>query len=201
MRKIMQGTLAAALLLSLTAGYSNAAGTSVSVGLSDFTVIGYHGMGIGAAVNVPFGTSGWLFNVDGRYEFGNYKEEDSSIVPTETFEEKVSGFRVRGGVDHEAEVGPGNLYFGTGLSYASHKIKSELTGFPEVESEPYNVFGINSRLGASMPLGSGGGIALFGQVENTLGWGSFEDGDFKVTQTDVLNGYQFGLRYRIGYGQ
>jgi hypothetical protein len=195
--KITQGTLAAAILLSLTAGVASAQGINVSVGLSDFTVFEFHGMGVGGAVNVPFGDGGWSFNVDGRYELGNFKIEDESVVPTETLEQKLSGFRFRGGVDHEVEVGPARMYMGTGLSYASHKVTTEETGFPEVETEPYNVFGINSRLGGSVPLGSGAPIELFGQYENTLGWGSVEDDNEKLTQTDVTNGFQLGLRYRV----
>lgn len=196
MKKLTQG-LAATLLLSLSAGMANAASPSFSVGLSNFTVIGYHGMGFGAAANIPFGANGWAFNVDGRFEMGNYKEEDSSGPTTDTFEEKLSGFRVRGGVDHSVMVGPVTMFAGTGVSYASHKIKSESTGSPEVESEPYNVFGINSRIGGSIPLGAENALEMFVQLENTLGWGSYEEDDFKVNQTDSQNGAMIGLLYRL----
>lgn len=197
MKRFVQGVLAAAFLLSLSAGPGHAAGTAIGVGLSNFTVIGYHGMGVGAFATVPFGANGWAFNVDGRFEMGNYKEEDSSGPTTDTFEERLSGFRVRGGVDHSVMVGPVTMYAGTGVSYASHKITTEFTGSPEDESEPYNVFGISSRIGGSLPFGEGNPLEMFVQLENTLGWGSFEDGDFKVNQTDSQNGAMIGLLYRM----
>jgi len=198
MKKIMQGLLAATLLLSLAAFAAQAdptTATSIGVGMSGRTVLDFHTMGFGANVNIPFREGRWAANADARYELSNYKEEDSSGPTTDTFEQKFTGYQIRAGIDRQVEVGPAVFYCGPGLSYSSHKIKTMQTGFGDVESEPYSVFGINSRLGSAVPLSSNDNLQLFGQFEHTLGWGSYEENNFKVTQTDVSVGYQMGLRY------
>lgn len=197
MSKFLKGTLAAALLLSLTAAPSFA--SSVGIGVSNNSVGfpgwgGAHLVGIGASVNIPFSGGSKQFNADGRYEFGNYKEEE----PGDEFEGKVTGFRARIGVDHVVPVGGAQIYMGSGLSYSSHKLEVTQTGFGDFESESYSVIGVNSRLGVSGPFGEGSNLSWFGQVENTFGWGSYEEGDLKVTQNDNTNGFQGGIMIHFG---
>lgn len=195
MSKFLFRALVALLLLSLSAGVSMAAG--VSIGVSNNSVFGDHVVGIGAGVNLPFNGGHQQFNVDGRYEFGNYKEEDDGPPPT-TYEEKVSGFRVRAGVDHVIMMGAAHVFLGSGFSFASHKFKFDFTGSPEVESDPYSVFGVNSRFGAAGPISEGSNVWWFGQFENTFGWGSVDDSGTKYTQNDNTNGFQGGILIHFG---
>lgn len=199
MSKFVKGMLAATLLLSLTAGTSMA--SSVSIGISNNTVwegssSGSHVIGIGAGVNIPLNQTKQI-NVDARYEFGTYKEEEDG-PPSYEYEEKVSGFRIRVGADHLVQTGMATIYMGSGLSYATHKWDITETGFGDFESESFSVFGVNSRIGVSGPFGEGSNISWFGQVENTFGWGSYEEDDGKITQNENTNGFQGGIMVHFG---
>jgi hypothetical protein len=197
MSKFVKGTLAALLLLSLTAGSALATGISIGVSNASVGFPGWgenHEIGLGAGLNLPFSGGSKQFNIDGRYELGSYKEEDAG----DEFKGTVTGFRVRAGVDHVVPVGGAQIYVGSGLSYATHKLEVTETGFPDFESESYSVFGVNSRVGVSGPFSPGGSLSWFGQVENTFGWGSLEEGDVKVTQNDNTNGFQAGIIIHFG---
>jgi hypothetical protein len=198
MYRFFKGAMVAAVLVSLTTGSAQAdqeASTSIGVGLSNFTVLDFHAMGIGANVSIPFRENRWAFSAGMTWDFSNYKEEDSSGPTTAEFEQKLSGYRLRAGVDRQIPVGPALFYCGTGLHYSSHKYEQKVTGSPDFESEPYSVFGLSNRTGSSIPLSGNPNIALYGQINNTVGFGSYEEGDFKLTQTDVTMGGEMGVRW------
>jgi hypothetical protein len=158
-------------------------------------------MGFGVDVSVPFRENRWAWTLGGAYNSGNYKQEDNTPGNTFEYKETLSGYNIRGGLDRQVNVGPALLYCGSGLFYSSHKFKVEDTGSPDFESEPYNVFGISSRMGSRVPISSNPNIELFGQINNTVGFGSIDEPngpDTKISQTDVNTGGEMGLRVNFG---
>lgn len=117
--------------------------------------------------------------VSGAVAFGSIKLEDSGPPPTEeTF--TLSGFRIRVGGDRVGQVGDRfTVYFGPGVEYQTAKVKVEETGFPDVETESSTTFGINGRVGGIMWLSDAVGIS--GEISNSLGFASYEEGDLKLT--------------------
>lgn len=196
MNKALKGVLAAALLTLTYAAVARAdrtESTSFGIGVSSGTVQGEHLIGIGGRFDIPFAAGKRSVNVSGAYEFGNYKDEDSSPPPT-TYETNTSGYRIRVGVDHQMAIGDrGMVYLGPGVSYASHKYKQKITGAQDFTSEPYQVWGIPCRLGVAIAATEA--MEAFAQVEQTFGWGSFEQTTEKITQTDVMTGFTLGVRF------
>jgi hypothetical protein len=198
MAKELKVLLAAGLLLFSSAALVRAeggSGPSLGFGASGNSVVGAHVIGLGGSLDLPIGEGETCFNVDARWEFSKYKHESTG---SSTIEQNLSGYRLRAGVDRRITVGESShFYFGSGVSYASHKVTLKQTGSPDLDGEPYSVVGVNSRIGVATSVGSGN-MEAFGQVENTFGWGSIDQSGTKTTQTDVTTGYQGGIRWRFG---
>jgi hypothetical protein len=204
MTRLLKGCMAAAVLLSLMAGSASAElGESPSVGfyLTNGSVIDFHYMGFGVDFSVPFRGNRWAWTGGFDYDFGNFKVEDTSTPSSGEFKQTLSGYNARLGIDRQVNVGPALFYCGSGLFYSSHKYKEEFTGAPDFTSDQYKVIGLSNRMGSRVPLSSNPNIELFGQFNNTVGFASADNiyaSDTKLTQTDVNNGAEMGLRVNFG---
>lgn len=202
MKHAMKGLLAAAVLSILTVAAAQAdrtESTSFGIGVSSGTVFGEDLIGIGGTIDIPFAAGRRSFNVSGAYDAGHSKDVDSSPPPV-TREYDTSGYRLRVGVDHQMAIGDrGVLYVGPGISYASHTTTRKETGFADRELAPYKVWGIPCRIGVSVAATEQ--VEAFAQVEQTFGWASYEQGTDKVTQTDVMTGFTFGIRFVVSNRQ
>jgi len=195
MKGIWTTLAAAALVLSVTADTAKAEGASLGLGVSHASAQGYGTVGFGGNVLIPIRDGSTALNLDGRYELSLNKLESGPS----TEETNVAGFRFRVGVDRRIPVGEtSTIYFGSGATYARHKVTLKETGQPDTESDPYTLWGVGSTLGASTPLGGSSRVEAFGQVEVTYGRGSLDSGSVKLTQTDVTTGFQSGIRFRLG---
>jgi len=117
--------------------------------------------------------------LSGAIGFGSIKIEDSDPPPTED-KYTLSGYRFRIGGDRVGQVGDRfTVYMGPGVEYQSAKVKLEETGSPDIETENATTFGLNGRIGGIMWLSDAVGIS--GEISNSLGFASYEEGDVKFT--------------------
>jgi hypothetical protein len=203
---VKRGIFAVAALVALTvASPAFAAGQgssmlAIGVGQAEANILGVIGLGldetnVGAQYWYMF-SDDYAFTFGGSIGFGSIKQEDSGPTPGD-FEYALSGYRFRVGGDRVGQVGDRfTIYLGPGIEYQSAKITQKETGSPDIESESATTFGINGRIGGVMKLSESVGIV--GEISNSLGFASYEEGDFKYTwMPNSVNAF-WGLNFTFG---
>ena len=150
-------------------------------------------------VGVQYGymfSDDYAFVLSGAVGFGSIKVEDDGPPSFET-SYSLSGFRLRVGGDRVGQIGDRfTVYIGPGLEYSSAKTTLEQTGQPDEESESATTFGINGRVGGVMWLSESVGIS--GEISNSLGFSSYEEGDQKITWMSNSVGAFWALTFAFG---
>jgi hypothetical protein len=190
-----------ALLVSTSTALAAGKGSSmlsVGLGQNEANIFGdsFDETDIGAQYWYMFADD-YAFAVSAGFGFGSYKEEDSSVTPTDEFKATISSYRVRVGGDRVGQVGDRfTVYMGPGVEFASAKLKEEFTGFPDFESENATTFGVNGRIGGIMMLSEA--VGLSGEVSHSFGFASHEEGTDKFTWMPNNFGAFWGLTFIFG---
>lgn len=155
-------------------------------------------VGLGYEMNGRWGGSPhWGWNGSVGYGIGGFKEKQSDITGSNEDEITFTHWQVRLGMDYWSDCCDQDWYCGPGLVYWSTGGTIKSTGSPDFDLEATKVFGVDSRVGGQIKIGTrtrlfGGMSMMFGRSswEQTESGTKFEENDW-VTSYSMRSGIRF----------
>jgi hypothetical protein len=163
----------------------------------NFSPVGVIGVGYELRHRLATG-SRWSWSASGEYGLGGIKDQLTSAGTTSTQELSVTNWSARLGMDYWHDEND-DYFSGPGIRYVSTTTTFKSSGGPDDKLKPFGLIGADVRVGGSVPLS--GGVKLFGQASEFMGYGSYDEtksGDEqKFTGWFAMHTWSGGLRVKF----
>jgi len=160
------------------------------------TTLGKEGIiGLGYQLDMGMGpNSHWAWSANFGYGIGDLKEKITGPVTSTTNELSMSSYEIRLGADWWNDCCDKLWYCGPGFVYQSTSVTAKSTGNPDFDYKPFYTYGLEARLGGTIPMGKK--WSLFGQTAESLTYGSYSQTESGTKEE--LTGWFTNWKWRGG---